>query len=288
MALPCPGSLRSDAQTNLNLELTKSMGFWNNAIDHLFVGPMVPATILMMLSAVYLVVSLLGFFGGELDVDADMDVGGPVVAGPELAGPELSGPEVLGPDLDGPSAAGLEGGDVGVDPGGEAMSSDWLGGIGAATLRAVNLDRVPLMLWFSTFSVLLWVITYVLWFEFDAPNLEALGSESSLVWSAWLIVRNAVLAVLGTRVVTRPLHRLLQPERQFHSGTLVGGAAVVETSQVDSTFGRARYPTGAAPLLIRIRTRGETLQKGTLVDLVDYDATAKEYIVAAATAASMS
>ena len=220
----------------------------DNVVDHLFVGPMIPATIMAALCGVYLLISLLGVFDFGVDGGPELDVD-------------------TGVDLD----AGAD-----FEPGGEAMSSDIFGGLGAATLRAVNLDRVPLMLWMSAFSVLFWLFSFLLWFEFDVNRYAPIFTTS-----VWLVLRNVVLAVVATRFVTRPLHRLLQPSRQYHAKSLVGESAVVETDKVDGEFGRARYQSNAAPLLIRIRTAGETLQKGARVDLLDYDAATREYLVAA-------
>lgn len=213
---------------------------WDSVIDQLFVGPMIPATALAMLCGAYTLVSMLGLF--EIDVsDGGLDGGG------------------------------LDGVDVG-----DTIHTDPLGGVGAATLRAVNLDRVPLVLWVAVFSVFLWLITFLMWFQFDS-----LRHAPTLGISAWLIVRNSVLAVVLTKFATGPLHRLLAPSRQYHAATLVGEHAVVETAQVDGEFGRARYSTQTAPLLILIRTRGETISKGTEVELLDYDATQQVYTVAA-------
>lgn len=215
-------------------------------VEHLFVGPMWPATILAMIVWAFVLISLLGFFtpdfghsGPDVDVDADVDAG------------------------------------VDVDPSVHAHG-DVLGGFAAATMKAVHLDRVPLMVWLAVFSLLFWVITYWLWFEFDSRRYAPILSSSFL-----LAIRNGVIAVVLTRLMTSPLHRLLVPPTHYHSETLVGGTAVVETSQVDEAFGRARYATNAAPLLIDIRTSGEPIQKGTIVKLLSFDAERNVYHVAA-------
>lgn len=224
----------------------------DRGLEQVFVGPLIPATILLLLSIVYLMMTLVGFLGSGVEVDGGLDVDG---------GFEFDGNADLQTDIE-------------FDAAGEPMAEGFLGGIGAATLRWVNLDRVPLMLWLSTFSMVWWVITYLMWFEFDTRD-----GMPTLAGTCWISFRNAVIAVVASRYLTRPMHRLLTPRRQLHAGSLVGQQAVIETSQVDGTFGRARFATDAAPLLIRVRTRGETLAKGASVNLVDYDATAKEYIV---------
>lgn len=225
-------------------------------VEHLFIGPMWPATLLAMFVWAFVLISLLGFFtpdfgfgGPDVDVETEID---------------------LDPGID--VDAGLDG-DVSVDPSHD-VHSDFLGGFAAATLKAVHLDRVPLMIWLAVFSLLFWVVTYVMWFEFDSRRYAAMWLPSVL-----LTIRNGVIAVVLTRLLTSPLHRLLVPPTHYHRETLVGGTALVETSQVDGSFGRARYATNAAPLLINIRTVGEVIPKGSRVKLLAYDPEKKEYLV---------
>lgn len=231
-------------------------------VEHLFVGPMWPATILAMIVWAFVLISVLGVFspdfgfdGPEVDAGIDLDPGFDVDAGV---------------DMD----AGMDA-DASVDPGHD-MHGDFFGGIAAATMRAVHLDRVPLMIWLAVFSLFFWVLTYVLWFEFDSRRYAPVFVSSTL-----LSIRNLVIAVAATRLMTAPLHRLLVPPTHYHSESLVGGTAVVETSQVDDAFGRARYATNAAPLLIDIRTSGEPIKKGSTVKLLSYDVDRKIYQVEA-------
>lgn len=219
-------------------------------VEHLFVGPMWPATLLAMIVWTFVLISLLGFFtpdfgfgGPDVDVSTDVDMGVDV-------------------DVDASMDAGHH------------MDGDFLGGLAAATMKAVHLDRVPLMIWLAVFSLFFWVITYLLWFEFDSRRYAPM-----VVPSVLLAIRNGVIAVVLTRLMTSPLHRLLVPPTHYHNETLVGGTAVVETSQVDDAFGRAKYATNAAPLLIDIRTSGEPIEKGATVKLLSYDGEAKFYWV---------
>jgi len=235
-------------------------------LDTLFTGPMLPASLLACVCLMYLVVALIGL------ADLGGDGGAAVDLSPEA--PDLD----FGLDLD--PGAGPEAGldlDASVEPagGGEAIPADWWGGIGAATVRAVHLDRVPLMIWLSTFSLVFWLVSYVLWMEFDARRYPP------TVWpSIWLTLRNVVLAAVGTRWLTTPLHRLLRPARRYDASTLLGQTAVVDTLQVDERYGRVCYRTETAPLLLNVQTRGEIIKKGAIVELVDYDTSTRVYTVA--------
>ncbi|EGF27865.1 OB-fold-containig protein [Rhodopirellula baltica] len=234
---------------------------WTDRIDSILVGPMWPATVLAALFLLYAAIALLGVvdFGADVDVDVDLDV----------------------PDLDAPDLAGDVGGDLGMDATGEPMHSDWFGGTGAATLRAMNLDRVPLVVWLSVFSVLFWVISFYLWFGYDVRRYDPTFLTSGL-----LTIRNGVLGIVATKIVTWPLHHMLVPPTEFHASRLVGGSAVIETRQADESFGRARFATDAAPLLISVRTGGEIIPKGGRVTVLDYDRDTKTYLVRAESSAS--
>ncbi|MFG0289331.1 MAG: DUF1449 domain-containing protein [Rhodopirellula sp. JB044] len=228
-----------------------------NVLEHLFVGPVWPASILAAIVLSLVMVSLLGVFSFDFGID----------------GPDL--------DVDPGVDVGVDA-DAGVDPGADAGghsdahhgADGAFGGFAAATMKAVHLDRVPLMVWLTVFSLFFWVLSYVLWFEFDVRRYPA-----TFVSSLLLTIRNGVIAVVLTRFMTSPLHRLLVPPTHYHASSLIGGVAVVETSSVDSTFGRARYSTNAAPLLIDIRTSGDPIKKGTPVRIMTYDEDAKVYHV---------
>lgn len=243
---------------NLYAEVVSAAHWSDRFVEHLFVGPMWPATILAMIVWAFVLISVLGVFSPDFGFD-----------GPEVdAGVDFDPGVDVGVDMD----AGVDV-DASLDPGHD-MHGDFFGGVAAATMKAVHLDRVPLMIWLAVFSLFFWVLTYVLWFEFDSRRYAPVFLTSTL-----LSIRNLVIAVVATRLMTSPLHRLLVPPTHYHSASLVGGTAVVETSQVDDSFGRARYATNAAPLLIDIRASGEPITKGATVKLLSYDVDRKLYQV---------
>lgn len=241
---------------NLYAQVVPAAHWSDRFVEHLFVGPMWPATILAMIVWAFVLISVLGVFSPDFGFD----------------GPDVDAGVDFDPGVDVDAGVDLDA-DASLDPG-HHMHGDFFGGVAAATMRAVHLDRVPLMIWLAVFSLFFWVLTYLLWFEFDSRRYAPV-----FVTSALLSIRNLVIAVVATRLMTSPLHRLLVPPTHYHSETLVGGTAVVETSQVDDTFGRARFATNAAPLLIDIRTSGEPITKGSTVKLLSYDVDRRLYQV---------
>ena len=169
------------------------------------------------------------------------------------------------------------GGDAEVDKGGPNFDGGLLGGFGAMTVRWTNLDRLPLVLWMSVFTVAFWAVSYFLWYGFDVRRYEPTWIPSLL-----LCVRNVVIAVGVTKILTQPISGWFVPAPTYSPSTLIGQHCEVSTSQVDETFGQGRFKTDAAPLLLNIRTDGERFAKGSVVQIIAFDADRRIYKVTAA------
>lgn len=193
-------------------------------IESLFVGPVWPASVLLLLVLGYLLLSL----GTSWDLD--------------------------GPDLDV---------DVHV----------WQS-LGAATLRWLHLDSVPIVIWGGLFACVNWLLAYILWNAFDSAR-----HEPTLLVSALLATRNAVIAAVITRFATAPLAPYLGGGAAYSEETLIGRSCVVSSGEATPTFGQAKYDTGGAPLLLNIRTDGPHLAKGTSVRIIAFDPSKRIYSV---------
>tara|TARA_R110002049_G_scaffold27321_2_gene94001 strand:+ start:64885 stop:65532 length:648 start_codon:yes stop_codon:yes gene_type:complete len=209
----------------------------------MFVGPLWPASVLVCLLIVYAFVALLGLIDLDLGIDLDAD---------------------LDADVDVPSATA-------------DIQSDLFGGAGAATLRWLNLQRLPLVLWMSIFTIAFWGISYVLWYGFDHHRYAP-----TLIPSVLLVLRNGVISILVTKVLTGPLNRAFEPAPTYDPSNLIGKTCAVSTGEVSDSFGQAKFPTDAAPLLLNIRTDGETISKGSLVRIIAFDNERRVYKVTAA------
>ncbi len=222
-------------------------------LDVCFAGPMWPASLLLLMLAGYLVIALLGMvdIGQTLGADVDLDVDADVDLDPGLD---------VDPGLDGGIDGGVDG-DLGGDAGHHA---DFLGGAGGMTIRWLNLDGVPLMIWGATFTVILWITSFTLWTGYDSQTAE-------LTTVLLLIARNAVLAIVATKFLTNPLNQLLAPGPSYEATKILGQTAAIDTSTADARFGRVKFITDGSPLLLDVRTQGVTLAKGTVVELIAYD-----------------
>ncbi len=206
-------------------------------VQRMFVGPIWPASILVCLLLAYTLISLLGIF--HFDFSSEVD------AGVDIDSPEIDG--------------------------------DWLGGVGGMTVRWMNLDRLPMILWLSTFTVAFWAVSYLFWYGYDVHQYEPVWLTSLL-----LCIRNVVIATGMTKLVTEPLSRWFVPAPQYSPSTLIGETCVVSTSEVTERFGQAKFKTDAAPLLLNIRTDDPHLTKGMVVRIIAFDADRRIYKVTAA------
>lgn len=174
---------------------------------------------------------------------------------------------------------GLDGPDVDADGFGDFADST--ASLGLTTVRWLNLDAVPLFIWASAFSVLWWLISLLLWNQFDQHRYQATWIPSIL-----LTVRNSVLALLCTKYATLPMRSLFERSTALGADALIGKTCEIDTSEATTQFGRAKYRTDGAPLLLNVRTSGETLTKGQRALLIDFDPETRIYTVQSAEASS--
>ena len=193
---------------------------------------------------VYWLFVLSGVLGLDIldfDLDMDADVGGDI-------------------DVDG---------DLDVDVGEPGALGSMLG-MGVVVLRFLNIGRVPLMLWISVFALALWALTMFL----DKPENHVTISHDLLI-----LLRNAVIAVACTKVLTQPLQGRFDPVEAGTVRDLVGRECTVVTPTVTETSGQVRCATEAAPLLLNARTKGEPLAKGDRAVIVEVNLSQGIYYV---------
>jgi len=190
-------------------------------IETCFIGPVFPATVLMVLIMVYGLMVVAGTVDINLfDVDFDTDL-----------------------DVDGAATS-----------------------VGFVALRFLNIGNVPIMIWVTFFGLLWWIASMLLWSFFDQ------GGDSQGVWSATqLALRNAAIAVVGTKFATDPMRKFFDQTDKFKPQDLVGKQCEVTTAEVTKDSGQAKFKTDAAPLLIDVRTDDGPFSKGDVATIIDFD-----------------
>jgi len=223
-------------------------------LESVFAGPMWPASVLLGLLLCYLGLAILGA--------ADLSMEGPDLGVPDGAA-EL-------PDL--PAAdADLGGGETSWEAPAGGQGGGLLG-LGAISLRWLNLGRMPVILWLGTFTILFWCVSWILWKFVDRPP--------SVWWmNLVLIVRNGVISVAATKIATNPMTKWFADASRYHPGTLIGETCEISTGEANPDFGQARFRTNGAPLLLNIRTAGGTLRKGDLARITAFDSERRIYTV---------
>lgn len=152
--------------------------------------------------------------------------------------------------------------------------SDSLTSVGAMSFRWLNLDSVPIFIWFGVFGLCWWIISLGMWEWFDSARYEP-----TLLPSVLLALRNVVIAVGFTKFLTMPMRRLFERGRAYTAEVLIGEVCEIQTGEANANFGRAKYKTDGAPLLLNVRTRGELLGRGQRAEIVDFDPEKRIYIV---------
>lgn len=153
-------------------------------------------------------------------------------------------------------------------------ASDLFSSLGSFTLKWLNLNEMPLVIWMSLFSLLWWGISVFFLIVVDVPLLGKPGT----LWSILLVARNLVVAGLLTKLITRPFRGWYLSE-SITSQSLIGQECEICSLEATAEYGQVRFKTDGAPLLLNVRTDGPDLPKGTRVWITHYDSARRAYIV---------
>lgn len=134
--------------------------------------------------------------------------------------------------------------------------------VGFAPLRFFNLGRVPLMLWMSLFSFFWWMISLL---------LVLLTSRESGGQIGLVIARDVGIALFMAKLATNPLRGMFDLKEPNKAEELIGRTCVMLTSEVSETAGQAEYYTDGAPLKLNVRAINDSLTKGDVGEIVDYE-----------------
>lgn len=161
---------------------------------------------------------------------------------------------------------------------------DTLGSFVLAPTKWLNLRSVPFLLWIGIFTLVWWAVSVVCWMSVDD---WLIGSPGRMM-TAILIVRNLAFALPITKVITQPMIGWFDDSGALDSKSLIGAEAEISSFDATPESGQAKFRTGAAPLLLNVRTDGPHLIKGTRVWITHYDSSKRVYIVSPTTTDSKS
>lgn len=129
-------------------------------------------------------------------------------------------------------------------------------------LKYLNLGDVPIMLWMSIFSLSMWMLSI---------NFDYKIEINSIMDYLPLVARNTGISLVVTKLLTQPFKGLFKFTPPNEVEALLGKTCRVTSTSVSNRFGQAEMEAEAAPLKLHIRSEDETIQKGDLVRLTDFN-----------------
>jgi hypothetical protein len=151
-------------------------------------------------------------------------------------------------------------------------------GLGVVVLRFLNIGLVPLAIWGSVLAISWWMVSMLFDRLLDNVQHPELREEwfNAVQWS----IRNFAIAVMLTKIFTQPLRGKFDAVEPNTAADLIGQTCRIVTGEVNERFGQAEYATGAAPLILNVRTRTATeLTEGAAAVIVDFDPERNVYFV---------
>ncbi|MBV2192783.1 MAG: hypothetical protein KUL81_05540 [Azonexus sp.] len=149
----------------------------------------------------------------------------------------------------------------------------------ASYLVAMGLNGVPFSVVLSLLVLLSWTVTCLaaMWLLPLVPTSLLRGIAGLAVMLVAL-----ALAIPVTAKLIRPLRGLFVTHSAISNAALVGQECKVLTATVDEKFGRAEVATRGAPVNIRVWSETpNTLGKGSIARILDYDSAGARYLIAA-------
>lgn len=144
--------------------------------------------------------------------------------------------------------------------------------IGLVPLRFLNLGTIPVMIWFTIFSLAAWIFSLLIHWSW-APGEQGVGV---------VLAEACGMAMLATKLITNPLKPIFDTPPPNLPETLIGKTCVVTSGSVTSKGGEAHYATGQAPLILTVKSNSdEQLDRGQTAVITDYQADTNTYLVEA-------
>ncbi|MBD8526262.1 OB-fold-containig protein [Pseudomarimonas arenosa] len=152
---------------------------------------------------------------------------------------------------------------------------DGAGGV-SALLMKLGLDGMPLMLIVLGVGLIGFVLSFLAdyWFlrEVEADNFR-------LLWMVLAVVIAFFLSLPLTGLLLFPLKSVFREQPVIDSVSLLGKLAIVRSPLVDAKQGMANLDDGGAGLILQVRSRDQTFERGQRVVLVEYIEASNAYWV---------
>ena len=162
--------------------------------------------------------------------------------------------------------------DLDFDTDADVGGVDGFMGIGLLPLKWLNIGTIPLMLWFSIFSVAFFFSSL------GVEHYQPLSEEASTGVIAFRVVWVMGVGALVTKFMTQPMKDWFK-EHILDRHQFVGKQATTRIT-THATRGKIFIERKEGDLIPEARTAGEEIPNGTRVTVVSYDEAQKVYMVA--------
>lgn len=135
-------------------------------------------------------------------------------------------------------------------------------------MMRMGLNGVPVTIVISLVAIIGWTISfYTVYFFFDFIPSELLRYLAGVP----VVIGSLYVAILLTAALIKPLRPLFQKLNQQTVKRTLGQVAIVRSTQVNQQAGEATFADGGAGLILKIRSRDETVfHRGDRVVLLEY------------------
>jgi hypothetical protein len=215
-----------------------------------------PYTVLLIAMLVYWAAVIAGaldisVFDFDMDLESDFDVGGDLDVGDMDVG-----------DVDVGADAEV---DVDADVDADAGGVDAGTGMVRSVLHYFNVGAVPVTILLSFLILSMWAVSVL---------ANHYLHNRSLLIALLLFVPNLIVGLHVAKICSAPFKAVFKTLEQQteHHAELLGKTCVVTTGTATASFGQAEVTTEGAPLLLNVRTGGDTLKRGEEAVITDFDA----------------
>lgn len=162
--------------------------------------------------------------------------------------------------------------DLDFDTDADVGGIDGFMGIGLMPLKWLNIGTIPLMVWFSIFSICFFFASI------GVDKYKPLTEEVATGVVTFRLFWVAGIGAIATKFVTQPMRNWFK-ENTLDRASFVGRQATTRIT-THSTRGKIFIARKEGDLISEARTAGEEIPNGTRVTVVSYDNAQKVYIVA--------
>lgn len=214
-------------------------------IQFAFTGINIIPSAFLILVIIYWLLILLGIFSFDmLDFDLDLDM-----------------------DIDFSSNMYFDGG---VEPDDEKSDIGVMKFYLFKVLKFLNIGAVPIMIYSTILFLIWWILSMLIYYINILPN--------SIV-GVLVTVQNFVISLFIAKGITEPLKKFFASMEDRSVVKIIGKSCILKSSLNAENIGQAEINVDGYPIIINVKSLGETIIKGSRVIVVAKEKEKDLYIV---------